>query len=375
MRAVNNDAKKNDRAVLQHRSCGGPGSTSAKPPRVAPQGKPGLRISPVRRGGEEWVEFGVAEHPTPTAERGGSDLSYTPGTRERIKLSTKLTSVPAWQHSAGCYWAANELRSTMPAGMFRAVEKNVGICLKEIAIDTDELIELPDSPSQAVLTEIKEFWGLKEQFAQRGFIHKRGVMLWGPPGSGKTVTVNQLISLVVREYQGIGFFVDHAITAQHCLQMVRGIEPDRPIVALLEDFDALVSGDREAENSYLALLDGEAQVSNIVFVATTNYPERLDRRFTDRPSRFDLIRHIGMPSPASRRLYLSTKEPSLNLDELNEWVERTEGLSIAHLRELIILARCYGKSLDDSLARLFSMRNELPNSGRADDGLKRAVGF
>lgn len=313
----------------------------------------------------------------PEGDHTTEGYGYPTGVWGTFKRTTKVrANVPAWQHSSGQYWAANELCEILPAGMFRAVEKQgVGIVLKETAIDTDELMELPDSPSQAVLAEIKEFWGLKQAFAQRGFIHKRGVMLWGPPGSGKTATVNQLIALVVREYQGIGFFVDHAITASHCLQMVRSIEPERPIVALLEDFDALVGQDREAENSYLALLDGEAQVSNIVFVATTNYPERLDRRFTDRPSRFDLIRHIGMPSPGSRRIYLSKKEPSLGANELSEWVERTDGLSIAHLRELIILCRCYGKSLDEALSRLFSMRNELPNSGRADDGLKRAVGF
>lgn len=371
MRAVDNDAKE-DRVILQHGVSSGPGRAPAKPPRAAPPRKGGLRVSRPPGNG---VALGVAAPDEQTTEGFGYPSS-SEALRIRLKLNAKLTNVPAWQHSNGCYWAANALRQTLPAGMFRAVEKpNVGICLKEIAIDADDLVELPDSPSQAVLTEIKEFWGLKKQFAQRGFIHKRGVMLWGPPGSGKTVTVNQLIALVVRDYQGIGFFVDHALTASHCLQMVRSIEPERPIVALLEDFDALVSGDREAENAYLALLDGEAQVSNIVFVATTNYPERLDRRFTDRPSRFDLIRHIGMPSARSRRLYLSTKEPTLTLDELNEWVERTDGLSLAHLRELIILCRCYAKSLDEALARLFSMRNDLPNSARADDGTKRAVGF
>jgi len=293
-----------------------------------------------------------------------------------IKRRTMRGNMPAWQHNAGCYWAANELVEMVPAGLYRAIERpNVGICLKTMSIDTDELMELPDSPSQAVLAEIIEFWQLKDAFQKRGFIHKRGVMLWGPPGSGKTATLNQLIALVVNQYGGIGFFVDHAITAQHCLGMVRQIEPDRPIVALMEDLDALVGSDRDAENSYLALLDGEAQVANIVFVATTNYPERLDRRFTDRPSRFDLIKEIGMPSAASRLNYLQTKEPSLTQAELDEWVERTDGLSIAHLRELIILCRCYNKPLDKALARLRTMRNELPNSARANNGLGGGIGF
>lgn len=372
MRAVDNDAKKeSDRAVLQHSISGGSGRPPSKPPRPRT-----VQVRVPRSSGDGTVLANVP-HPNGEAARTTESYPYGEDVQEHFnKLAGELADVPAWQHSGGCYWSANELRKTLPAGMYRATERpNVGIVLKEMTVDTDELMELPDSPSQAVLEEVKRFWKLKAEFAARGFIHKRGVMLWGPPGSGKTATVNQLISLVVRQYQGIGFFVDHALTAQHCLRMVRSIEPDRPIVGLIEDLDALVAADREAENAYLALLDGEAQVSNIVFVATTNYPERLDRRFTDRPSRFDLIKQIGMPSAASRRVYLRTKEPSLTDSELNTWVERTEGLSIAHLRELIILARCYGKSLDEALARLFSMRNELPNSERADDGIKRAVGF
>lgn len=279
-----------------------------------------------------------------------------------------------WQIDFDHYWTANETTDTLPPGLYRADElPNIGICLRLTRIDTDDLIELPDSPSQAVLEEIREFWQLKERFVERGFIHKRGVLLWGPPGSGKTATVNQLIAIVVRQYEGVGFFIDSPHTAAHCLQMLRRIEPVRPVVALLEDLDALV--DQRTENDYLALLDGEAQVGNIVFVATTNYPERLDRRFTDRPSRFDLIKLIDMPSAAARRAYLQAKEPSLQGDELEEWVARSQGFSIAHLRELIILCRCYGKSLDQAIERLTAMREASLNSAQADDGRRGSVGF
>jgi SpoVK/Ycf46/Vps4 family AAA+-type ATPase len=119
--------------------------------------------------------------------------------------------------------------------------------------------------------------------------------------------------------------------------------------------DALI--ERHGENEFLALLDGEAQVDNIVFLSSTNYPERLDRRFVDRPSRFDTIKYIGMPSAGARHLFLNAKEPSLTPEELDLWVERTEGFSIAHLKELIIAVRCFRQPFAEALDGLSKCTN------------------
>lgn len=279
-----------------------------------------------------------------------------------------------WAANDSAFWGANQTYDRLPAGLYRCgVADNVGPILLPIRCDTDDLLNLPDSASNDVLDEIREFWQIEEAFRQRGFIHKRGVLLWGPPGSGKTATLQQLIALVINEHEGIAIFVDEPRQVSLCFQMVRKIEPTRPIVALLEDMDALV--ERHGENEYLALLDGEAQIANVVFVATTNYPERLDRRFVDRPSRFDTIRLIGMPTAAARRAYLQAKEPSLSPAELSRWVDKSEGFSIAHLRELIILCRCYHKPLEHAIERLSLMRSDTPVSTKADDGRGQQTGF
>lgn len=269
-----------------------------------------------------------------------------------------------WAANDVTFWASAQTYDQLPSGLYRCESRpDVGYVVTKSIIDTDSLIALPDSASDEVINEIKTFWTLEGAFRDRGFLWKRGVLLWGPPGSGKTATVQQLIQIVVNEHDGIAVYVDHPGTAAACLQMVRRIEPKRPIIALIEDIDTLVQ--TYGENMFLALLDGEAQVDNIVFIATTNYPENLDARFSDRPSRFDAVKLIDMPSADARRTYLLAKEPSLADDnQVDEWVKRSQGLSIAHLREMIILCRCYGQTLDAAVARLEDMR-QTPKSSDA----------
>lgn len=298
-----------------------------------------------------------AEAPTPVGmenptnpERGGASL---------------------WSSTETMFWGAARTNNRLPPGLYRCGNSaQVGPYLDRQINDTDALLRLPDSHAEDVLREITEFAGLKPAFTQRGFLFKRGVLLWGPPGSGKTCALRLLVELVIQDMGGIAIFVDNPCVAALCLQLARKIEPNRQIVALMEDIDALI--ERYGENEYLALLDGESQVDNIIFIATTNYPGRLDRRFVDRPSRFDTIKYVGMPSAAARTAYLAAKEPGLSAHELERYTAMSEGFSIAHLRELVILTQCFKRPLDEAVARLAKMKTK-PDETRLPDS--PAFGF
>lgn len=292
------------------------------------------------------------------------------------------SAVPAGRHRTEGFrrWAVNDTqyygcrdtRDALEPGVYRACASQEQGCYLDLQIvSTDDLMILPDTASDAVLQTISQFWDMKPLFVERGFIHKRGILMWGDPGSGKTATIQLIVAEIVRR-GCIAIMGDDPRVLAGCLQLVRKIQPDLQIVVFLEDFDALVK--QHGESEYLALLDGESQVDNIVFVATTNYPETLDKRFIDRPSRFDEVIHVPFPSAKARRQFLSTKEPSLTPEELDEWVPRTKGFSIAHLKEIIISVRCYGRKLDDVIARMDKMNKRDLNSNDARGG-KTGIGF
>ena len=291
-------------------------------------------------------------------------------------VDTGPSGLKLWGTTDNEYWRGTKTIRELPAGLYRCSgSPTTGPTLVKQRLCADETLVLPDTVQHALLSEFEAFWERKDWFTDRGFLHKRGIFLYGPPGSGKTSAIQLLVRELVEQKDGIVMLVEHPRLAGECLQMVREIEPTRPMIAILEDLDALVED--YCENEYLALLDGETRVDNIVFVATSNYPEKLDPRFTDRPSRFDVFYLMDMPGERCRDTYLKQKEPSLTRQERRRWVKETEGLSIAHLKEVIVSVRCLGQDFDETMQRLKGMKEQRPSSAEHKHcrvGFVRAAG-
>lgn len=315
----------------------------------------------------------VGTRPNVRRESGYTSLTASEAPAQPTPTVPMIVGVgTSWASSGDAFWRIGESHDAIPPGVYRCAHSpNIGPHFVRIKNETDKLIVFPDSESTRIVDEIRRFQGMKAKFSSHGFLHKRGVMMWGPPGSGKTTTLQLLIKLIVDEHNGVAVLVDHPGVAVMCLQMLRAVEPERQLVGVLEDLDALV--ERHGESEYLALLDGESQVDNVVYVATTNYPERLDARFVDRPSRFDTIRYIGMPSPAARGAYFDAKVPDLANEELEQYVKASDGYSVAHMREMIILTRCFDVPLEEAKKRLDKTRLIKPSSSQRPDG--PAFGF
>lgn len=279
---------------------------------------------------------------------------------ERPTNNKDLTNSSMWSlHDSINYFPCERAVDALPAWQYVFTETDAGTAITRKDVNLDELIRFEDGEFNMIMRELESFWSSEDKFRDYGLLFKRGILLWGPPGSGKTSLV-QIVSQMIVERGGLALYIDNPYTASRGLLRLRQIEPNRKLVLIIEDIDTVINN--HSEHSVLALLDGELQIDNVVIIATTNYPERLDRRLVNRPSRFDLVRFIGMPTPETRSIYLKTKNPRLDGEELTMWVKKTDNFSLSHLREVIAAVECLGHDLDTTIARLRKMMADKPSS-------------
>lgn len=275
-------------------------------------------------------------------------------------------------------WTTNDDKMFIPAsrtaerilpGVYEIQQSNtIGIYFQKIPVITQGILRFPQTNSDKVLQEIQKFWEKEELFKQYDLVYRRGIMLYGPAGSGKSSIIQLIMKdVVARNGVVIKFTVPFLFTEG--MRVFRSIEPETPVVALMEDIDSII--EIYSESDVLNILDGINQTSKIVFLATTNYPENLGARIINRPSRFDKRFKIGHPNPESRKMYLehiigSDKIKELNID-IQKWVNDTDGFSLAHLKELFVAVVILGDNYSEAIETLVSMKEENISSNQDEE--------
>lgn len=275
-----------------------------------------------------------------------------------------------WTSSDGKkFYPAAKTHQELPAAVYEMhMDHMRGIYFEKVPVKTEGLIRFPDSNSDEVIQEIDTFWEKEDLYKLYDIAHKRGILLYGPPGSGKSSTIQIIISDVINNRNGCVVKFDDPDLFIDGMRKFREIQPITPIVVLMEDLDSIIEMWDESE--VLNVLDGVDDIKKVVFLATSNYPERLEDRFSNRPSRFDRRFHMPHPNEESRRIYFQylidgreqvLEEHEINVD-LDLWVKDTDEMSIAHLKELFVSVAILGNPYSEKIKSLQSFNEDRPSS-------------
>ncbi len=202
------------------------------------------------------------------------------------------------------------------------------------------------------LKEIVDFLKNPKKFIELGARIPKGVLMVGPPGTGKTY-----LSKAVAGEAGVPFY---SISGSDFVEMFVGVGASRvrdlfeqakkssPCIVFIDEIDAvgrrrgagLGGGHDEREqtlNQLLVEMDGFGINEGIIIIAATNRPDILDPALL-RPGRFDRQVNVGVPDIKGRKAILEvhTKDKPLSSDvDLEVIARRTPGFTPADLENLL----------------------------------------
>ena len=236
-----------------------------------------------------------------------------------------------------CEWAAEVL--VFDNGMWYKAEN----LFKAIKNTTFANLVLPSRLKQEIQEDFAQFFASRAVYERYRLPWKRGVLLMGPPGNGKTHTVKALINWLKVPCLYVKSFKARHSTDQISIRAVfERARHTTPCILVMEDLDSLI--DDRNRSFFLNELDGFAANTGILVLATTNHPERLDPALINRPSRFDRKYHFELPEEAERYAYLEAWNQAMERElqttpaAITTTAAATEGFSFAYLKELCLSA-------------------------------------
>jgi ATP-dependent 26S proteasome regulatory subunit len=209
---------------------------------------------------------------------------------------------------------------------------------RRATLDRSDLI-LPDQVLEAIEQQVIGVAAHRERLLASGQHLKRGLLLHGAPGTGKTHTVRYLMSrlpdvtVVILTGEAL-----HLVGA--ACSIARTLAPS---IVVIEDVD-LIAEDRGMHPGQHPMLfqllnemDGLAEDVDVTFVLTTNRADLLEPALAARPGRVDQAVAFELPDADARRRLLELYRGRLTLDLAgsDDVISRTEGVTASFLKELL----------------------------------------
>lgn len=174
-----------------------------------------------------------------------------------------------------------------------------------------ESVILANGIKEDLINDVKEFLENGDWYDKRGIPYRRGYLLYGPPGSGKSSIIQALAGHL--DYNICILNLSERTLTDDRLNHLMNHVPDRSIL-LLEDIDAAFSERKQADDQgyasgvtfsgLLNSLDGVASADERIIFMTTNHPEKLDPALI-RPGRVDYKVLIDNATPDQiRQMFL-----------------------------------------------------------------------
>jgi len=218
----------------------------------------------------------------------------------------------------------------------------------------DQVI-LDEDMKKALISDVETFFDSQQTYADLKVPWKRGLIYYGPPGNGKTISIKAMMhslyqrgahgdtrmavpTLYVRSLSSFGG-PEYALG-----QIFAKARQQAPCLLVFEDLDSIVHDD--ARSYFLNEVDGLRTNDGILMLGSTNHLDRLDPGIAKRPSRFDRKYYFPNPDRPQRVQYAHFWQRKLKSNKHLEFPDKlcdsiadiTHAFSFAYMQEAFVAA-------------------------------------
>jgi AAA+ superfamily predicted ATPase len=225
---------------------------------------------------------------------------------------------------------------------------------------------LPKDTKALIKMRVNEMFELKDFLDANDIPLKGGVILAGPPGTGKTV----ICKILAKElpYTVIYAMPDHLGRTGDIKRVCEMAKDLAPCILIIEDIDYIAEERDHSRNAggvieLMNYLDGVQEFNDVITLATTNAQEKIEEALKNRPGRFDRVVQVPRPDEDCRERMLKNFASKFILVDDIDWdilVDKTDKLSGAHVKDLVKTAAMYAirsKSVNEHKKAIVGMKH------------------
>lgn len=273
------------------------------------------------------------------------------------------------------------------AGLYRSIQKSRW-----------EDIILPEELKEDLLKTVVRFYKSRETYERLHVPWKRGLIFYGPPGNGKTISIKATMKTLYDLKDPIPTIYVKSLVSfggpQYSINLIFAkARQQAPCYLVFEDLDSLVTD--EVRSFFLNAVDGLSENEGILMVGSTNHLDRLDPGIAKRPSRFDRKYLFPDPDMKQRIQYCKFWQRKLKDNKDIEFPDKllspiadlTDGFSFAYMQEAFVstllkianeaeeASGLSQKILDKNAINLSELEDELVVIEKTTAAEKKAIGL